>query len=73
MPGDNTQMTVGLLTPIAMDEGVAVCDSGGRAHRGGRASSPKSWSRGKREVVMRDLVALSCEQCKNKKLYSNQE
>ena len=27
MPGDNIAMTVGLIAPIAMEEGLALCDS----------------------------------------------
>ena len=33
MPGDNVSMDVELIVPIAMDEGAAVCDPRGRAHR----------------------------------------
>ena len=33
MPGDNVSMDVELIVPIAMDEGLQVCDPRGRAHR----------------------------------------
>ena len=33
MPGDNVKMTVKLIAPIAMDEGLALCDPRGRPHR----------------------------------------
>ena len=42
MPGDNVQMRVRLIAPIAMEEGVAVCGARGRAHGRVPASSPES-------------------------------
>jgi len=33
MPGDNTKMTIELITPIAMEEQLAVCDPRRRPHR----------------------------------------
>ena len=36
MPGDNMQITVELITPVAHGEGVAVRDSRGRPHGGRR-------------------------------------
>ena len=33
MPGDNIQMTVTLIAPIAMEEGLALCHSRRRPHR----------------------------------------
>ena len=37
MPGDNIGLSVELINSIAMEDGLAVCDSRGRAHRrGGR-------------------------------------
>ncbi len=38
MPGDNTEMTVELQKPIAMDEGLLFADPRGWAHRGLRPS-----------------------------------
>ena len=48
MPGDNVQMRVQLIDPIAMEEGVAFCDPRGGVARWVRAWSRRSTSRHRR-------------------------
>src|SRR2546428_3080330 len=54
MPGGNIQMTIGLITPIAMDEGLrfAIREGGGAGGAGGgtqileeRGMEPNGWHR----------------------------
>ena len=46
MPGDNVNMvSVELITPVALGEGVAVRDSGRRPNGRGRVPSPTFWNR----------------------------
>ncbi|GIU85673.1 MAG: hypothetical protein KatS3mg009_0188 [Acidimicrobiia bacterium] len=68
MPGDNTEMTVELIAPIAMDEGLRFaireggrtvgCGPGHQDHQVGERAVPKSDKRVK--------VTLACEECKRR-------
>ena len=70
MPGDNTEMTVELIAPIAMEEGAALRDPRGRPHRRRRPRhQDQQVDEGRRHIMASDKrvkVTLACEECKRR-------
>ena len=69
MPGDNVQMTIELITPIAMDEGLRFAiREGGRTVGAGVVTKIQVT---RAEAVPRDKITLECTECKSRNFFTD--